>query len=185
MRLACLNGMSVPCGQSEFGLTHSPGGDRQLADIVKLIPQIDDYFRNFATAASIMADTPILSTSDRCKAIITKIVDPSKLAGETKGGDDNAAKARVNRITELFAGGQPGSDNRAVKGTAWGLFNAAADYYNHSKKTKGDNVQEQRFRSLLPGKNGGPAARDIVRAWGIVNEECKIAKAIDEAIALN
>ncbi len=184
LRLACENGMTVPCGQSEFALTHSKGGHHQLADIVNLIPRISDYFRNFTTAATIMSQTPILSTSSRCQTIISKIVDPQNLSASTKSGDDNAAKARVNRITELFAGSQAGGDNRAVKGTAWGLFNAASDYYNH-KKTKGENEREQRFRSLLPGRNGGPAAKDIVRAWGIVNDELKITKAIEAAIANN
>ena len=182
-RLACSNGMTVPCGQNEFALTHSSGGHRQLADIVKLIPGISAYFRSFTVAAGIMADTPILPTSDRCKTIITKIVDPEKRAADTKGGEPNAAAQRVSRIQELFAGGQPGADNRAVKGTAWGLFNAASDYFNHGKSTRGDNEREQRFRSLLPGRNGGPAARDIVRAWGVVNDELKITKRIAEAVA--
>jgi len=181
MRLVCSNGMTVPCGENEFSLTHGSGGSRKLADIVRLIPRISSYFEHFAEAASMMAETPILSSSDRCREIVQKIVDPEKKAGENKTGGFNRAAERVNTVLNLFADRQPGAEHEAVHNTAWGLFNAASDFYNHGKTIRGDNVEERRFRSLIPGKNGGPAARDIVRAWGIVNDECGITEAIKAA----
>ena len=181
LRLACSNGMTVPVGESEFGLTHSSNGKRQLADIVRMIPKIHDYFMQFQAAAEIMARTPILSTDTRCLDIIKKVMDPDKRSADTKSGELNKAGERVDRIHSLFTK-QAGADNRAIKGTAWGLFNAFTDYYNHGKSTCGENETEQRFRSLLPGRNGGAAARDIVRAYGIVTKELKIEKAIAAAV---
>lgn len=181
LRLACSNGMTVPVGESEFGLTHSCNGVRQLADIVRMIPKIHEYFMQFQAAGEIMANTPILSTDKRCLSIIKKVMDPEKRAGETKAGELNKAAERVERIRILFTK-QPGADNKAMSGTAWGLFNAFTDYYNHGKNTRGENVAEQRFRSLLPGKNGGPGAKDIARAYSIVTKELKIDKAIAAAV---
>ena len=38
------------------------------------------------------------------------------------------------RIVALYAGDGKGSETQATKGTAWGLYNAVAEYENHEKK---------------------------------------------------
>lgn len=180
LRLACKNGMTVPCGEasSEMNLTHSVGGRRQLRDIVQLIPRIANYFLNFSAAATIMSQTEVIPNSPICNRIIGLVVDPDRRAGNTQGGEANAARERVDRIAHLFDGGQPGADNRAVHRTAWGLHNAFADFYNHDRDTRGENADENRFRAMMPGTNGGSGAKSVVRAWNIVNDELGIADEI-------
>lgn len=181
LRLACLNGMTVPCGQAEFYLTHTRGGKDQLAEIIRMVPQIEAYVRQFTVAGTIMSETGIDFNDKRCLEIVSKVMDPKKSAGNKKSGGRNQSQNRIDDVMTLLSR-QPGAESREIKGTAWGLFNGFADYFTHSR---GENKStEARFKALVPGKNGGAGNREIVRAWNVVVDECGVRKAIDAASAL-
>jgi len=178
LRLMCSNGMTVPVGEYEFGLTHTSGGHQQLIDLQKLVPVIDRYIRQFEVAANILVDTPVL-VDDRTIAIVRKMVDPTQKAGEKKSG--GAAQNRANRVMMLFTGEQPGADSLECRNTGWGLYQAANHFFTHEKGTRGENESEQRFKSLLPG---GSANKEIVRAWGVVTEGLGVTERIESQLAL-
>lgn len=169
LRLVCSNGMTVPCGKFETTLTHTIGGHQQLADLTKLLPMIETYVRQFEGSANVLAETHIdMDDAKQRKnvwAIAAKMVDPAGKAGNKRDGSANRATERVNRVMELFGGGQPGATEREIAGTGWGLFNAGVDWFTHETGTRGENKGQQRFKSLLPG---GPAATQIVKAWDAV-----------------
>lgn len=181
LRLMCSNGMTAPVGEYEFGLTHTVGGHQQLIDFQKLVPMIDRYIRQFEIAANILVETPALVTDDRTVSIVRKLVDPTQKAGEKKNGETNRAQDRVNRVMSLFDGGQPGADSLECRNTGWGLYQAANHFFTHEKGTRGENKNEQRFKSLLPG---GPANKEIVRAWGVVTEGLGVTEQIESQLAL-
>jgi len=115
--------------------------------------------------------------------VIKKIADPADKAGKNKSGTDNQSANRVNDIANLFFYDQPGADNKAVKGTGWGLYNAAVDYYTHDNKLRGRrnvDVNEHRFKSLLPN---GSASNQIMKSWKIVTDGLGISEQLDAAIA--
>jgi len=180
LRLICSNGMTVPVGKYEFSMTHTVGGRQQLIDMNRMIPEIDRYIRKFEASANILAATPVAPTDPRTLEIIRAMVDPTGKAGEKKSGGANLAQKRVNRVMELFDGGQPGAESRECRGTGWGLYNAGVDYFTHEKGTRGGNASEQRFKSLLPG---GPANKEIVRAWNVVTEGLGVGDEINAAVA--
>lgn len=180
LRLACVNGMTIPVGAYAMDMFHTVGGRQQLVELFNMVPTIETYIRQFQVAADMLAETPVVAGSKLANDIITKIVDPNKAAKDTSCGDPNMAKQRFNRVAELFAGQQPGSDNAAVKNTGWGLYNASVDYFTHDKITHGENPTEQRFKSLLPG---GQGSREIIRAWNIVTDGLGVSDAIDAELA--
>lgn len=181
LRLACSNGLMVPCGTYEIVLTHTTGGHTQLKDLQELVPTIDRYVTSFEAAANILVGTRVDPKSDLCREVVQKIADPNKAAKPTKAGEPNRAQTRINRIMGLFAGEQPGADEPEMKGTAWGLYNAFVDYCTHDKGTRGEDENEQRFRSLLPGS--GSASREILRAWDVIVDGVGVRKEIEAAIA--
>jgi len=178
LRLACENGMTIPVSCSYWTLIHSIGGRQSLIDLGQMIPTIERYVSQFQLTADIMAETPIVAGTDKAMKIIRKIADPANKADKKKNGEPNKAKGRVNRIAELFAGEQPEGDNRAVKDTAWGLYQAAVDFYTHESRIRRANESEQRFRSLLPN---GSASNSIMRSWEIVIEGLGIKKKLEAA----
>lgn len=178
LRLICSNGMTVPIGTYEMWLTHTVGGKQQLIELQKLIPMIELYVRQFQAASEILVDTPV--KPKRAKEIIARMVDPTDNAGELKGGGENRARIRINRVMELFDGAQPGADTLECNGTGWGLYQAGNHYFTHEKGTRGLNQGMQRFKSLLPG---GGANQEIVRAWNVVTEGLGVNEAIANQVA--
>jgi len=182
LRLACENGMTVPVGSFDMNMFHTVGGKQQLVELSNMIPTVETYVRQFQVAADMMAEVPVKAGSDLAMKIIGKVADPKGGAKDTSGGTPNLAKSRVMRIAELFEGEQPQADNVAIKDTGWGLYNACVDFFTHDKGTRGQNESErleQRFKSLLPG---GPAQREIVRAWGVVTDGLGVSNAIAAAV---
>ena len=185
LRLACSNGMTVPVAQGirgfvpcEMALTHTVGGKQQLVNLREMVPTIESYIRRFQIAADLLADTAV--SKEQAETIIQRIADPRDTGKSRTTGEPNLALQRVNRITALFYGEQAEADNRTVKDTGWGLYNAAVDFYTHDKGTRGENRHEQRFKSLLPG---GAASREIMRSWGIVTDGLGVTKALAGAVS--
>jgi len=181
LRLICLNGMLVPVGKHEFTVVHSKGGVATLADIVRMIPRIDEYTTKFKAAAGVLIETPVTPT--KAREVITSFVDPKDNAGETKNGEDNKTRQRVNRVWNLFNGGQPGAGTKAMKGTAWGVYNALTDDRQYGGRTSGDNTEaEKRFKMMLPG---GSANRGIIQAWDTTIDKLELRTAINAAVSMN
>jgi hypothetical protein len=183
LRLICSNGMTAPVGSFEMALTHTVGGHQQLVDLQKLIPMIELYIRQFEVAATMLVETPCDPQKDEEKilSIIQKMVDPNAKAGKKKAGGINNAQERINSVMRLFDGGQPGADTVECKGTGWGLYQAGNHYFTHLKDTRGEGEETlRRFKSLIPG---GPASREIVRAWGVTTEGLGLTEKIKERVA--
>jgi hypothetical protein len=181
LRLVCSNGMVAPIGEYDVSLTHTQGGHQQLVDLQKLIPVVERYVRQFEAAANILTQTPAMASDLRTMDIIKKMVDPKSNAGEKKGGGANLAQDRINRVMELFTGDQPGADSVECRNTGWGLYQAGNHYFTHEKGFRGQNETEQRFKSLLPG---GPANKEIVRAWDVVTDGLGVSDQIDSQVAV-
>lgn len=180
LRLVCSNGMVAPIGTADMTLTHTVGGHQQLADLGEMAPTIELYVRQFQRAADMLADTPIAPTDPRCEEIIKRVCDPKGSAKDTQKGEPNRAKQHIAAVMELFDGNQPGATNRAINGTGWGLYNAIVDHLTHGEGTRGENVLEQRYKSLLPG---GSRAKQIVSAWTKVTDGLGLTEAIETELA--
>jgi hypothetical protein len=180
LRLACSNGMTVPVGTFDVSLTHTVGGLTKLKDLQILAPTIETYVRQFEAAAGILAETKIRPADDLCDEIIRKMVDRNNKAGEKRDGGPNQGQLRINRIRDLFAGAQPEADNRAMKDTGWGLYQAGVHLFTHEMTTRGEDKAAQRFKSQLPG---GPANREIVKAWSVVTEGLGVDEQIAAAVS--
>ncbi|KKK84419.1 hypothetical protein LCGC14_2783550, partial [marine sediment metagenome] len=137
-----------------------------------LLPMIETYVRQFEASANLLVDTHIDMDNEKERdnvwAIAAKMVDSAGKAGNKKDGTANGAMERVNRIMSLFGGEQPGADTPECRDTGWGLYQAGNHFLTHEKGTRGEDERTQRFKSLLPGKGGGSASKEIVKAWTAV-----------------
>jgi len=179
LRLACSNGMTVPVGAYDISLTHTVGGRQQLVELTEMVPTIETYVHRYQLAADLLAATKVRAGGKTAMSIIRQVADPREIARTMDSGESNLAQKRVNRISELFGGDQPDSDNRAVKNTGWGLYNACVDFYTHGLDGN-DSRSEKRFKSLLPGGN---ASTEIVKAWNVVTKGLKIDEVLQTELA--
>ncbi len=190
LRLICSNGMTAPVGQYQLNLTHTISGEFQLNQMEKMAIVADRYVNQFEAAANIMVDTRITPKDDRTLNIIKRVVDSKEQADETKKGDPNQAQKRINRVMELFDGGQPGADTDELKNTAWGLYQSLNHYYTHDKNVRvglpetdpsfATRQIESRFKNLIPG---GHWNNRMIDAWNVVTDDLNISNQISEMVA--
>ena len=146
LRLACINGMvvPVPAFTFEFRIKHTESGGSRLEEARRIMAGASQYFETFGKVAARMAKTPV--PLSHAKLLLKTI---SGLNKETDG-----VKAKRDAIADLFNGGQVNGNHQAVKGTAWGLLNAVAEYADHRGKTRqtfGNSPEIQKFKSALEG----------------------------------
>ena len=152
MRLICRNGMVVPDRSFSFSfkIRHTESADARIHQAVDISQRAGRAFDTFGRAMNIMAQTPV--DSKLARTIIDDIMlrlDPKKQQPTTSSRN----KSRL--ILNLFNGRQSGGDHVALRGTAWGLYNAFAEYADHhatvrvTKRSSGE--AEQRFKAVIDG----------------------------------
>lgn len=156
MRLACLNGLTLPVPgiPFEWRISHTVSADLRLKEAMKVLEKAPDYFRFAGKACELLAREKV--TEAEAEHLVVQAIDPVNVKRPTKIKD--GARARIDAIMSRFQGDQPGADSKAMKGTAYGLWNAAvelADYGDDKvmrvKLTPGWNAQQQRFKSAFSG----------------------------------
>ena len=148
MRLACLNGMVVPVGSFSFvfKIMHTITADRRITRATNILGDAGKYFEQFGRAMNVMAETKV---TDAHADTILKSIAPFDT-------DSTKSKNKLEVVTDLWRGGQRGGNHQAIRGTAWGLFNAVAEYADHkstirrTRATQG-NGSVSRFNSAVGG----------------------------------
>lgn len=177
LRLACSNGMTIPVAPYEVTLIHTSGGEQQLIDMTELAPTIGDYVEKFEVASEIMAGTKV--SEKRTEELVVKVADPGGHASTNKDGSNNKAMDRVSTMLRLINGMQPEGDGKALKNTAWGVYQGCVDWYTHRGGSTDDS--ELGFKRLLPGASGGSASKQIVKAWNVITSELDLTDQIKAA----
>ncbi len=146
LRLQCLNGMVVPVPKFgfEFRIKHTESSVERVEQAKVIMAGSGRYFDTFAQVGDRMARTPV--TDAHATAILKHIPSLKK--------DTDGAREKLAAIMALFKGEQRGASNEAMRGTAWGLLNAAtefADYAQGNRITGGSDRATQRFKSAFEG----------------------------------
>jgi len=66
-------------------------------------------------------------------APVEKVIDGDEILTDEEFLKKNTT---ARKVLELYQGGAMGSDLASAKGTAWGLVNAATEYYDHASNTR-------------------------------------------------
>lgn len=125
-RVVCRNTVQLALGENQRQI-RIPHSTNFRAEEVRAGLEVSlDEFDKFKMKAGILADTKFeMSDMDR---FLLKLLQPEK--GEIDG-DQIRKSSAYKKITDLFAGGQMGSEQDATKSTAWGALNAVTEYIDH------------------------------------------------------
>lgn len=171
IRVVCQNTLNVALGAKAdaFSIRHTPGMGLKVEEAQKALGIVNQRFGLFQDAARALAATEL--TVKASQAFFTKVANRYGEAPELKKGEELPAKTRaiIDEMTRLFEQGR-GAELRGAKGTAWGAFNAVAEFVDFYRPTRAGDVsaiRASRADSLLFGT--GKAMKQ--RAW-------------DEALAL-
>jgi len=142
IRVVCQNTLNIALGGTEAkaSIRHTTNMGIKIDDVRKTLQIVNARFTMFEDAAKKLAVTQL--TGDAWK---------SYLIGLKLASDEDDATTRMKNITEevsrLFESGK-GADMKTAKGTAWGAFNAVAEYVDY---VRGSDKIESRAKSLLFG----------------------------------
>jgi len=148
VRVVCWNTLraAFKAARDTVCIKHSANAYDKIEEARRILKLTDTYYNRVGEVFNRMADVTV---NDRFVDAYLKAIIP----GPESGNDKRAAGIRDN-IRGLFNGGQRGGDMDAVKGTAWGLFNATTEYVDHARGTKAQNgrgATEARMDSILWG----------------------------------
>lgn len=171
IRVVCQNTLNVALSTREnaFSIRHTPGMGLKVEEAQKALGIVNARFELFQDAARKLATTEL--TVKASQAFFTKVANRYGEAPELAKGQELPAKTKaiIEEMTRLFEGGR-GAELKGAKGTAWGAFNAVAEFVDFYRPTRSGDVsaiRASRADSLLFGT--GKAMKQ--RAW-------------DEALAL-
>lgn len=157
-RVVCRNTIQIALGEKSQRQIRIPHSTNFKAEEVRAGLEISlDEFDKFMQRATTLSSKSF-EASDMDKFLLA-LMQPDK--GEIDG-DVIRKSAAYKKITALFAGGQMGTGQDAIKSTAWGALNAVTEYIDH---VKGRN-QSARLMDAWHGVGG----KFKERAFSILSE---------------
>jgi len=177
VRVVCNNTLTLALSRlsrNNVAIRHTSNFKEAIEDAKIVLGLSNEYFDLQNITMQKLADIRVdkVFVDAYLKALIPQ---PKKDDG-TDGNGKRAEKVR-NRISTLFFGGQIGADGEAVKGTAYGLFNAVTEYIDHERSTKKTkritNAAESRMNSVFFGS--GSMMRE--KAGSLLMRQLGIGKA--------
>lgn len=156
-RWACTNQISAMYGKRRKSKHYSIRHTRHAVDRLHLAQTI--MAGEIKAIESIRDNAQILAKKsvgrDQTKAFIERLF-PAK-----EGAKLDFTKAKREKVEELIESGK-GTDIPGVRGTAWGLFNGATEYFDHHQPTRGNG--HRGIRSVIDGDKFRSLAFDLAMA---------------------
>jgi phage/plasmid-like protein (TIGR03299 family) len=144
-RVVCNNTLQIARGEKNAGaikVRHNTTVDAR--DVQIKMGLLDDAWGKFEREAATLASAR-LTKQDAVRVLVSAIGDAEKFALDVRdAGIEKAIAEQPNsrlmgEILVKFAGAGKGSDLVTASGTAWGLINAATEYFDHDAGRLPDN----------------------------------------------
>ena len=144
VRVCCNNtlNMALTSAQSQVAIRHTPVAEERMKEAVVTMGLVNQYNQEMEKAFNQMALTKV--TSDDIGAYIESLFPTVKDATDRIAAN---AKERRETVMALVENGH-GAKLDTSKGTAWGMYNAVAEYIDHGTNFRTDDA---RASSLLIG----------------------------------
>ena len=183
VRVVCWNTLTwaISGAKTRAQIRHTTKASDQIAEAKRVLFEADQYFESAQTVMQSLARTAI---DDRFVTAYLKALYPDRK--DPKTGEEVASTRMTNkrdRIAALFNGEQKGADHPAIRGTAYGLLNAVAEYIDHDRTIRvcnGRTAEEARLDSVV----FGTGARERDRAVAALTRLTGIDADPSEAVGL-
>jgi len=161
IRVVCQNTLNVAVilGERRQNIRHTATMGLKVSDVREGLGIINERFELFGEAARAM--TQVQVNGEGWRAMLKDVgIIPADEGRKLTSRTENI----MEEVSKLFEHGQ-GNDFPGVKGTAWGAFNALAEYADYHRGTRtqkgGPGMREQRADALLFGSG----AKLKQKAW--------------------
>jgi len=155
VRVVCNNTLSLALNGTEnfYSVRHTSSASGYLEEVltalklsVKYELTLKEMFNHFVEAK--------ISDQDVEEFVKNKLFpSPKKEEEKTSTRAETIREKNIDNVISLYQSGA-GTDIKGVKGTAYGLMNAVAEYADHEMRTRGTddlNRKENKFSSIMGG----------------------------------
>lgn len=137
IRVVCLNTlMAALRTNAKAAVTVSHASVFDEAEMKIDLGLAEEQWKQFGETAAALAGTRI-TRKQALMVLVDALGDREKFEADRKKGDDSEALAAqpgwtgMAKIIDLFGGKARGAALKSADGTAWGLVNAATEYFDH------------------------------------------------------
>lgn len=143
VRVVCMNTLTLALNDSttRVRVLHTSNADTRIRQAREILSKADGYFNNHGETMASLAQTKVND------AFVKTYL-------EHLFGNNQQSSNKINRVRTLFYEQQSGAGQDAVRGTAYGLFNAVAEFNDHltksrTRKSSGITPTESRMERIL------------------------------------
>ena len=163
IRVVCYNTLlAALAGEGrKISLKHSSTILTRINDVREALGIIDNYYENFEEQANYLATRQLTETA------VNDLLDRIGLKEPTEDRKPRETNPR-NSILYLFENGL-GSNLSSSRGTAWGLFNAVAEFTDHVRSTRITNPSVTESEARLFSQWFGSGEQLKLTAWNVIS----------------
>lgn len=176
VRVVCANTVraAFSAAQASISIRHTVSAMTRIEEARRVLKLTNEYYENAGRLFTSMAEKKV---DRRFVEAYLKAIFPDPKEGVKPTKTENRRQA----VRELFFGGQAGARMDAVRGTAWGLYNATTQWIDHGRTTRthnGRSADEARLDAIMWGQ--GAKLRQtafglIARQTGILRSDAALA----------
>lgn len=150
VRVVCQNTLNIAlfqAGKKKSSIRHTSLMGTRIDQVRESLGIVHNFYAQFEETAKLLASKQCNTEGWRKMLKEIGIIPHDELHMKTR------AENIIEEVSALFEGGQKGGNMPGVKGTAWGAFNAVAEYADFHRSTKGADKIQARAASLLFGSS--------------------------------
>jgi phage/plasmid-like protein (TIGR03299 family) len=183
VRAVCANTVRAAFARAAASVTirHTSGASTRINEARRILKITSEYYDRVGEVFNSMAD----------HAVDARFVDAylKSIIPDPKGENAKNTKAENarNRVLKLYNGDQKGGNMTAIRGTAWGLYNATTQFIEYDRTTrthKNRDEGEARFDAIM----WGSGARLRQTAFGLIARQTGIiegGQTVESTVATN
>lgn len=149
-RLACLNGMTIPLeGYARtWKAQHRSGINERMGEARRTLELSIGYITQFETLADQLITTKV--DDGEFKRFLERLVPMPTTTDDTDSKGGKRALTNAIQMRALIDSCYRTSDDLAnIKGTAWGVYNAVAEYADWHAPQRGARQEEQKLQRAM------------------------------------
>jgi len=156
-RVVCQNTLTLALRDAtrSFAIRHTESADRKLASIERQLDMMRAYYQGFEAKANELLEQVFTRAQfeELVKSLVPIAEDPSK-----------RAKTLAENMRDALFDCRSASDLDNIRHTAWGAYNAVADYADHHAATRGANKESRLFERTFEDSDLKDRALELILA---------------------
>jgi phage/plasmid-like protein (TIGR03299 family) len=161
IRVVCQNTLNLALRsmRTTFSVRHTRNYEQRMGEARRALQITSDYFKSFEEIANEMLAQAFSRTQfENLAAKVLRAPSPQNV--QTERGLKVAQTAFENRRAALM-NCYNADDLDNIRNTAWGAYNAVADYSDHARQVKGTSSQRERLERLFERSFADTELKDL------------------------